>query len=169
MDIKTFGNKIKNAVEKFKYAAAILAIGLILLMLPGKDTQVDTTQTEVTTKTGSQLIQTEALIQILQSVQGAGKVQVLLSVATGESVIYQTDTDSSTSGDGRSTKTETVITTDSQRAESGLISQVNPPTYLGAIVVCEGADSATVKFSITQAVAKITGLGSDDICVLKMK
>jgi hypothetical protein len=40
---------------------------------------------------------------------------------------------------------------------------------MGAIVVCQGADSPSVKLAITQAVAKITGLGTDEICVLKMK
>ena len=73
------------------------------------------------------------------------------------------------SDSGNSAKTETVIVTDGQRTESGLVSQVNPPSYLGAIVVCQGADSPAIKYAITQAVAKITGLGTDAICVLKMK
>ena len=64
---------------------------------------------------------------------------------------------------------KTVIVTDSQRCESGLIRQINPAAYKGAIVVCQGADSSAVRLAITQAVAKITGLGTDNICVLKMK
>jgi len=35
--------------------------------------------------------------------------------------------------------------------------------------VCEGADSPSVKYAVAQAVAKITGLGTNDICVLKME
>ena len=43
------------------------------------------------------------------------------------------------------------------------------PVYKGAVVVCEGADHASVKLNIVQAVSSLTGLGSDKITVLKMK
>lgn len=167
MDAKGFANKLKGVVTKYKYAAIILVIGLCLLMLPEKETKEDIGQ--ITQKPVSKTIEADALSEILQSVNGAGKVQVLLSVASGERTIYQTDTNTSSSGDNNSTQTQTIVITDSQRTETGLIAQVNPPTYLGAIVVCEGADSATVRLAVTQAVAKITGLGADSICVLKMK
>ena len=115
------------------------------------------------------MLEQETLTEILQSIQGVGKVQVLLSIASGEKTVYQTDSDTAASGDSNSIKIETVIVTDSQRNETGLISQINPPVYLGAIIVCQGADSAAVKLAVTQAVSKITGLGADNICVLKMK
>ncbi len=167
MDIKVLASKAKSVVSKYKYAAIVLFVGLVLLLLPGKTTQQTKTQSKP--ETISQTLEAEALAEILQSIHGAGKVQVLLSTATGEKTVYQTDSDTSSGGDGSSTKNQTVIITDSQRGESGLVSQVDPPTYLGAIVVCQGADSAAVKFAVTQAVAKITGLGTDSICVLKMK
>jgi stage III sporulation protein AG len=64
---------------------------------------------------------------------------------------------------------ETVIITDAQRAQQGLVKQVNPPVYLGAVVVCQGADRASVRLAIVEAVANATGLGADKISVLKMK
>ena len=167
MDVKAFGEKIREFSNKFKYALIILLIGLFLLLLPEKKQQVVSNTSEV--KRENQTIQLDALTQILQSVDGAGDVQVLLSTAMGEETIYQTDQDTSTSGDGNAVKTETVIVTDAQRNEAGLVTQVNPPVYLGAIVVCQGADSPTVRLALTQAVAKITGLGTDNICILKMK
>jgi len=39
----------------------------------------------------------------------------------------------------------------------------------GAVVVCDGADSASVSLEIVRAVAAYTGLGSNRIIVLKMK
>ena len=62
-----------------------------------------------------------------------------------------------------------MIIVDADRKESGLIKQVNPQKYLGAIVVCQGADSPSVRLAITQAVSRIIGLSADKICVLKMK
>ena len=39
----------------------------------------------------------------------------------------------------------------------------------GALVVCDGADSASVRLAIIQAVSSLTGLGSNKIAVVKMK
>ncbi len=167
MAIKALAEKIKAFSSKFKYALIILLVGIGLLLLPEKKQQEVQNLTDV--KPESQNIQLDALTKILQSVEGAGDVQVLLSVATGEETIYQTNQDTSTSTAGNTARFETVIITDSQRNEAGLITQVNPPVYLGAIVVCQGADSPTVRLALTQAVAKITGLGTDNICILKMK
>lgn len=170
MDIKSLTGKAQSLIGKYKYALVVLIIGLILLLLPS-NTKKQSNQIvpESRVEHSSLYLESESLSSILQSVEGAGKVHVLLSTASGEKTVYQTNGDTDTSGDGHSTKTETVIISDAQRNESGLITQINPPTYLGAIVVCEGADSATVRLAITQAVAKITGLSTDGICVLKMK
>ena len=61
------------------------------------------------------------------------------------------------------------MTTDSDRNETGLVHQINPPVYLGAVVLAQGADNPVVKLSIVEAVSKVTGLGADKISVLKMQ
>ena len=53
--------------------------------------------------------------------------------------------------------------------ETGLIKQVNPPKYLGALIVCQGADDPSVRLAVSQAVASVTGISTDRISVLKMK
>ena len=166
MDIKRLINKVISFFGKYKYAAIVLLLGLLLLNFPTKKTQNKVIEQD---RPATQTFDADKLTKILQSVDGAGEVQVLLSVASGEQTVYQTDTDISDAGESGTSKTETVIITDSDRNEIGLIQQVNPPIYLGAVVVCQGADSPSVRLAITQAVAKITGLGSDNICVLKMK
>ena len=168
MELKHIFGKLGNVLNKYRYAALVFVIGLVLVFLPTKNKK----QTDIPQETMpdlQQTIETHALEEVLKSIQGAGNVKVLLSVANGEETIYQKDIDISNSDGSSSNRDETVLVTDAQRAESGLIRQVNPPIYLGAIVVCEGADNAAVKLSITQAVSKITGLSTDHICVLKMK
>ena len=165
MEINKIQGKVKEYIGKYKYAALVLVIGLVLLLLPTKSIKTKTSDTPQITQTGHQNLTQDSLVEILQSIQGAGKVKVLLSMATGEETVYQSDTEAS-SGDSSN---KTVIITDSQRKESGLIRQINPAAYQGAIVVCEGADNPTVRLAITQAVSKITGLGADAICVLKMQ
>ena len=111
----------------------------------------------------------EQLANILAKVSGAGEVKVMLSLAAGEETLYQTDVDQQTQTDSTSSKRNTVTVTDSQRNESGLVRQVLPPAYMGAIIVCEGADAPSVRLAIIEAVSDVTGLGADKISVLKMK
>lgn len=167
MELNRILNKLKEALLKYKYALIILLIGISFLLIPER--RVEQTQRPEESTMETNYLSSESISAILQSVEGAGQVRVLLSVASGEEILYQADQDSSVSDDNHSTKTETVILMDTNRVESGLIKQINPPQYLGAIVVCQGADNPTVKLAITQAVSKIVGLSSDKICVLKMK
>ena len=39
----------------------------------------------------------------------------------------------------------------------------------GAVILCEGADSAQVRLSVIRAVSAFTGLGSDEIVIAKLK
>ena len=106
---------------------------------------------------------------LLTQIEGVGKVEVMLTIASGEETVFQTDQDISMGNDTQSTRQETVMTTDTQRNQTGLIKQINPARYLGAVIVCQGADSPSVRFAVVDAVSKATGLGSDRISVLKMK
>lgn len=111
----------------------------------------------------------EQLSALLSQMSGAGRVKVLLTEAAGEQTLYQSDRDTSTNEDAHTERTDTVILSDSARGQGGLICQINPPTYLGAVVLCQGADQPAVRLAITEAVANATGLGYHKITVLKMK
>ena len=164
MDRSVLKKKIVGLVKEYRYAAIILAVGLFLMLLPsgGK---------KETTVTAPQEIQPETddlqdrLSEILSAVQGAGKVKVLLTQARGEQTVYQTDTQ-----EREDALTEdTVIVTGSDRSQQGLICQRIPPKYLGAVIVCQGADKAVVRLALVEAVSNATGLSTDAITVLKMK
>ena len=82
--------------------------------------------------------------------------------------MYQTDEKHRVSSDDSDEEINTVTVSGADRREDGLIRQVNPPTYKGAIVVCQGADNGAVRLAIVEAVSRATGLGADKISVLKM-
>ena len=169
MEINKLTEKLRHLTKKYKYAIVVLIIGVALMLIPsnlGKQQKTEITQPSVNDQ---ETLTKNSLAQILQSVEGAGKVEVLLSIGAGEEIIYQVDMDVSSSDGNHDEALKTVIITDSQKSEHGLIRQTNPVVYKGAIVVCQGADNPSVRLSITQAVSKITGLGSDCICVLKMQ
>ena len=169
MDIKMVKGKLRTFTDKYKYVFVVILAGIALMLLPAQtsDTAAQTPQEE------HQIEETETvekrLSDLLSKVDGAGKVEVMITAAAGEEIIYQTDTSASTGENTNTMQSDTITVSDAQRVETGLIKQVNPPRYQGAVVVCEGADSPTVRLAIVDAVAKITGLGADRISVMKMK
>lgn len=166
MELGNLKKWAKEGIGKYKYAILILILGLGLLLLPGRKTAAkNVSQTQAQP---SQQLLAQSLSEILQQIRGAGKVEVLLTQSAGEEILYQQDLDI-TSGESGTQRQDTVIITDAERAQNGLVRQVIPPKYQGAIVVCQGADDPTVKLSIVEAVSRVTGLGADKISVLKMK
>ena len=161
-------NKMTALLSKYRYALLILAVGVGLMLIPGKDATTSEPLSAVQ-ETRVPLTAEQRLEELLSSVKGAGKVQVLLSTASGEKTTYQTDTDSASGSNGTSYRSDTVTVTDQNRNQTGLIVQVDPPVYLGAVIVCQGADDPSVKLAVVEAVSKFTGLGANQISVLKMK
>lgn len=162
------GKRIQEWLKKYKYALLILAVGLCLMLLP-EQKQSPQEETEPATVSSEQETMEILLQDILSQVEGAGKVAVLLSEQEGQQTIYQTDTQTSADEASTSDRTETVIVTDADRNELGLIRRTDPPKYMGAVIVCQGADRADVRLAIVEAVKCATGLGSNQISVVKMK
>ena len=167
MDLSGLGEKCRGWISKYKYVLLILALGVVLMCIPvSKEEKNDIDSSEKFQQEDSM---EDRLEEILSQLQGAGKVEVILTIAEGERILYQYDEDRDISEHGTSEKKDTVIISDNNRNESAVITQILPPIYRGAIIVCQGADQASVRLAIVEAVSKATGLGADKICVLKMK
>lgn len=169
MDLKKLTGTLVDWVKKYRYVAIVLIAGLVLMMLPVGNTKQTSSPKDEPVSTGTEKDIGQELEQILSQIYGAGKVQVMLTVAQGEYTVYQTDEDVTVSDVSSTTRQETITLTDTNRNQTGLIRQINPPVYQGAIILCQGADSPTVRLSILDAVSKVTGLGADKISIVKMK
>lgn len=168
MEIESIKKKLPQFIKKYKYAALILLIGLALMLLPtGNDKKENTAIPSESTIQQPSI--EDKLEQILSKIDGAGEVKVMLTEAEGERFIYQTDQDISSSENSNSESNKTVTVSNAQKCEEGLVVQVEPPVYLGAVVVSQGANKPSVKLALVEAVAKVTGLGANQITVLKMK
>lgn len=162
MDPKEIKEKLLAFVSRYKYVALILVIGIFLMTLPSATEETAVTKEEQISQENLE----EKLEGILSQIRGVGRVRVLLTPQTGEETFYQTDEDRSADG---SVRIETVILSGADRGQTGLVRTVTPATFLGAIVVCQGADDATVRLELTKAVSNVTGLGTDRISIVKMK
>lgn len=168
MDFVAIKSRIIKEIGKYKYVAIVLLAGVVLMLIPGENTA----EAEVNLPNEPQQIEgtvEERLEQIISKINGAGKAKVMLTVARGEQIIYQTDSNYTQGENNTDSRTQTVLITDSDRAEKGLVHQKNPPQYMGAIVLIQGADDPVVKLAVVNAVSNVTGLGTDKISVLKMQ
>lgn len=168
MDISRLKEKPLNFLKKYRFAVLILILGIVLMQLPSGTSKVAKTEDDENSTVQNEPVASQ-LESILSMVKGAGKVRVFLSEESGAKTVYQTDTHISSSDSSVNETAETVIITDSDRNERGLVLYEDPPVYRGAVVVCEGADDYGVQLAIINAVASVTGLRSDRITVLKMK
>ena len=170
MVIRQLLTKFSDMFKKYRYTLIILLIGLILMLLPNENKNNKAIANEVSeAKYSSVGLSEERLAKLLSKVKGAGNVEVMLTVAAGEEIIYQTNDDRSETDSTLNSKINTVTITDSGRNQKGLIKQIKPEIYQGAIVVCNGADNPAVRLAIVEAVSRVTGLGANCISVLKMK
>lgn len=167
MELKSYVEKVVAFIGKYKYAVLIVLIGLVLIMIPERSAEVSENSSVIQDDTEESF--EDALEEILSKIKGCGNVEVMLTISEGEEVLFQTDDVISGNGENADKRTDTVTVTDTNKVESGLVRQINPPVYRGAIIVCQGADDPVVKLAVTEAVSKITGIGANCISVLKMK
>lgn len=167
MEFSAITSKMQNLFHKYRYGLIVIAIGIILLLIPTNH------QKEIEEPVQPEIVQIDSLesrlSEVLSLVEGAGNTHVLLTISAGEETIYQVDEQTNTNTDSSETKITTITVTSKEKNQNGLIRQVNPPSYLGAIVVCHGADKPSIKLAIIDAVSNVTGLGTNQISVLKMK
>lgn len=121
------------------------------------------------------------LENILSKIYGVGKVSVLITYNESsqvvamynenltESVTEETDTNG-----GKRTIQETdskkdVVYEESSGTKIPITQKVVMPKIEGAIIIAEGANDATIKTNITQAVEAVTGLATYKIQVFEMK
>ena len=168
MDRINFVDLGSTFLKKYRYALLVIIAGIILLTLPNGESEKEIAAPQ-TAHEQTTIPLEQALTELLGMIQGAGKVEVLLTESQGERILYQTDETRSSGEHTNDIRSNTVLITEDDRSETGLVKQRIPPVYQGAVILCQGADSAGVRLSIVEAVMSVTGLTSDKITVLRMK
>ena len=167
-------HKVTEALRGHKYVLLVLLVGLVLLLLPTGEKAVEPPPDPEPESVRSEAEELEAkLASILSLVDGAGEVRVMLTQMTGGEQVFASDTQSS----GTRTDTEesfeerqdTVVISAGSGVSTTVPVKYIYPEFRGAIVVAEGADSAAVRLTLTEAVAAVTGLPASSIQVIKMK
>ena len=157
-----------KTLDKYNYVLIVIIAGIVLLLWPtgeqersaGTDSRLDIRETFDLDALEKKLSPT------LSMVEGAGELTVTLTVKSGMEQVLASDRATSVSERGSSVEEETVLVNTGSGQDTVLLTQ-KYPTFQGALVVCQGGDSAEVRLLLTQAVSALTGLGTDRITVCK--
>lgn len=164
--------RLSEFFKKQKYLLIILLFGVFLMLLPGGEKKKD--EGSVTERLNFSVEDTERkLKKTLESCNGVGRVEVALSVLGGVESVYAEEEKLSTRDRDGDTETDSdrkpsIISEGSGKDRAVIVKELYPE-YLGAAVVCDGADNPRVCMDIINTVAALTGISSERISVIKMK
>ena len=159
--------KALQGIKKYKYVLLTALLGVLLLLLPQNEKAADSGSA---TPSAAENFDREALQNemetILSSLNGVGKLSLMLTVEGGGAYELAQDETASLKARGdevdeQTRKTETVVLGGGTSAEV-VVTHSRYPRF-----VCECGDHADVQLRVTQAVSALTGLSSERISVVK--
>lgn len=157
---------LREGAKKYRYILIVIAAGLLLLLLPTDGSKDEKPAAEPDYDVFV-LDELEASIaDALERISGVGKTEVVLTLDRTTETVYQTDSREERDETSTSLESETVFESASG-VQSAVVRTRLYPDFRGALVVCEGAGSASIRLEVTRAVEALTGLPSDRITVLK--
>lgn len=162
--------KWSRQLGKYKYLLLLIGVGVVLLLIPTSSSK-GTSSAVVSNAEEDFSVEAleEQLEEILARIDGAGQVNVMLTVESGMRRIFAQDARLEQETGSLQKESETVIVSSgSGKQETVLVQQVYPQ-FQGALIVAEGGEDPTVRLHLTEAVAALTGLGADKISVCKGK
>lgn len=151
----------KEVWKRYQAIILVIAVGCVLMLIPSgskpEGEHQEDTQEEFLLEEFE-----ERLAKTLSCIEGAGEVQIMLSLSSGERQILAQDIKKGVEGELQ----QTTVTVGRGSATEGVVPlQTVAPQFRGALVVCAGGDDPTVQLQMIQAVSALTGLGSDKISV----
>ena len=163
--------KWTGLLKKYRLAGLEGLLGAVLMLLPtGGKAQTSGDSSELPGETYSLEETEQRMAEVLGTIDGVGRVRIMLTLRAGSSLRLAEDSSLSDSTGGQTKQEKQVLTVNrgSGRQEV-VVTQQLYPTYQGAVVVCEGAGSSSVRLAVVNAVSVLTGLSSDRISVVKWK
>lgn len=161
------GQRWKTLLGTYRWALIVVAVGALLMALPtGSGRSANERAAEAVSAGAAEDFDLEGfetrLAEALSRVDGAGEVRVVLTLDGGARSVLARD--SQTDGDGSGSST--VVTVGRGSGNQSVVPvQTLTPSFRGALVVCPGGGDPLVRLRLSQAVAALTGLGSDRISI----
>lgn len=166
------GQKLLKALDRYKFVLLIAALGAFLLALPTGEHGGESGVVSQTSDGEAAVRQMEEnMEEILSKMSGVGRVDVMLTVQSGRELVLASDTTLRYSGSPQTPddydRSSEIVTISGGTGNDVVVTQERSAQYRGALIVCDGGDSDTVRLRIVEAVAALTGLGADRIAVVR--
>lgn len=149
-----------------KWIGLLLLLGILLLMIPQGEEEVVALSTDSEESYSFQLaVEEEKLSLALSQIEGAGEVTVLLSVQSGSRLVLAEEREFSEDMSSMEENTSPLVLDKDNVGEDVVALQEIYPSYVGALVISDGGDNPSVRLALTEAVAALTGLGTNKISI----
>ena len=155
--------RLRPLAKKYRAALIVLLAGVLLLVSGGREEKTDAAQTQTDADSFSLSDFETQLCRRLSAIDGAGRVELMLSLEQTGEAVYAVNTRET----GGAASSDVAVISSSGYGETPVTVKNVLPTFRGAIVLCDGAENAAVRLAVTQAVETVCGLTSDRITVLK--
>lgn len=176
--------------KKTQISRLILFLGILGMLLIGfSECGADTKPPVELPSSSTEIIQATAelleqkLLQILEKMDGVGNAEIMITLEDGGESFYATedktegDSESSYTSDGtlstiqnrRYAEQEYLLVENSDGRREALLLSRSEPQVKGVIVICDGADRATVREAVTEAVCTVLHINSTRVYVAKAK
>ena len=98
-------------LRKYRIPLLVFLLGVALALVPGKTKKTDAQQTTAASAdTAFDLSATQKQLEaLLSAIDGAGRVRLMLTLSSGEQIIYQTDSRTVTASGSTTQETQTVF------------------------------------------------------------
>ncbi len=159
--------KLRDIFRKYRAVGLVLLAGLLLLLLPTGKSNGQERQTSDDTHLYSLEETEQRMAQLLGSMSGVGRVQVMLTLKTGPTLQLAQDMDLEQEEGSLRQRSQPVTVNRGSGWQEALVTRQDYPVYQGAVVVCQGAGSSAVRLAVTEAVAALTGLSTEKITVVQ--
>ena len=164
--IRLFAEKCKGKQGRARLAAAVGLLAMLLLLLSELFPQTSAAGSTQKAKSAQSSTEYQAQLEerlerLISHMSGAGKTTVMVTLGTGEEMIYALDTQS---GDMQSQQTHVLLEDGSALTETVCVPQV-----CGVAVLCEGGGDVRIAARITELVSALLDLPSNHICVEQRK
>ena len=183
--MKQLLEKIKSGQKEQILILILAGVLLLVIAVPTNETKTQVTEIQQEKQVSLQLSKREELEQklqqVLQSVSGVGKAEVMISLKSDGQKIVEKDLqiserkeDSGESGadsssEQRDSSESTVYQKDSNGTEIPYVTETIEPEITGVLVVAQGAGNAVTVNEITEAVMALFGVEAHKIKVMKMQ
>ena len=147
-------------------AAGFLMIGVLFISELDSEPEEDIESCEIFDGEYCEYLENKIRL-FIENIDGAGKAEVIITLAETTEYIYATDDKSVNKSNDKTVEKDFVIIEDNSN-DTGLLIKTIEPKVRGVAISCEGGDNVKVQEQIYSSLEAILDIRSSDISISKL-